>query len=183
MGKNPSQLDDTESVQFYQQLGVFFQEGALLNSLTVGENIALPLEQHTDLPAYLIEKIVRLKLQLVNLRDAYDMYPSHLSGGMLKRVALARAIVTDPPLLFCDEPGAGLDPVSMESLDQLIVNLQKLLGMTVVMVTHEVASIMRIADRLIFLEEGKKIFEGTLASAMESNITSIKEFFNKGRGE
>jgi phospholipid/cholesterol/gamma-HCH transport system ATP-binding protein len=183
LGKNPSHLDETEETRFYQQLGVFFQEGALLNSLTVGENIALPLEQHTELPADLIENIVRLKLQLVNLRDSYDKFPSQLSGGMLKRAALARAIAMDPPLLFCDEPGAGLDPVSMSSLDSLIVNLQKLLGMTVVMVTHEVASILRIADRIVFLEEGKIIFEGSLTDALISDNHSIKEFFSKGKGE
>ena len=183
LGKNPSQLDEKEEIRFYQQLGVFFQDGALLNSLTVGENIALPLEQHTNLPPDLIEKIVRLKLQLVNLRDSYDMFPSQLSGGMLKRAALARAIVMDPPLLFCDEPGAGLDPVSMASLDELIVNLQELLGMTVVMVTHEVASILRIADSIVFLEEGKIIFRGTLKNALGSDNANVKEFFKKGRGE
>jgi len=183
LGKNPSLLDETEENQFYQQIGVFYQEGALLNSLTVGENISLPLEQNTKLPSDLIEKIVRLKLQLVNLNDSYDLYPSQLSGGMLKRAALARAIVMDPPLMFCDEPGAGLDPVSMASLDKLIVNLQKLMGMTVLMVTHEVSSILRIADRIVSLDKGKKIFEGTLTSALKSDNPSVKDFFTKGRGE
>jgi phospholipid/cholesterol/gamma-HCH transport system ATP-binding protein len=182
LGKNPSQLDENEEALFYQQLGVFFQEGALLNSLTVGENIALPLEQHTDLTAPLIEKIVNLKLQLVNLGDCYELFPKQLSGGMLKRAALARAIVMDPQLLFCDEPGAGLDPVAMASLDELIVNLKKLLGMTVVMVTHEVASILRVADRIIFLEEGRIIFEGTIKNALESENQILKDFFAKGRG-
>ncbi len=183
LGKNPSQLEESEESEFYQQLGVFYQNGALLNSYTLGENIALPLEQHSNLPSDMIEKIVRLKLQLVNLQDSYDIYPSQLSGGMLKRAALARAIVLDPPVLFCDEPGAGLDPVSMASLDALIVNLQKLLGITVVMITHEVSSILRIADRIVFLEEGMVIFEGTLSDALKLKIPSIKEFFTKGRGE
>ena len=183
LGRNPSRLDEKEEPQFYQELGVFFQDGALLNSLTVGENIALPLEQHSNLPDDLIEKIVRLKLQLVNLGDCYRMFPSQLSGGMLKRAALARAIVMDPQLLFCDEPGAGLDPVTLASLDELIVNLQKLLGMTVVMVTHEVASILRIAGRIIFLEEGRIIFSGTIRHALESDNPSVKEFFTKGRGD
>lgn len=182
LGKNPFLLDEKEEAPFYQQLGVFFQDGALLNSLTVGENISLPLEQHTKLPAALIENIVRLKLQLVNLGDCYHLFPTQLSGGMLKRAALARAIVMDPQLLFCDEPGAGLDPVAMASLDELIVNLQKLLGMTVVMVTHEVASILRIADRIIFLEEGRIIFTGTVKGALESDNRLVKEFFKKGRG-
>lgn len=183
LGKNPSRLDEAEEVPFYRQLGVFFQEGALLNSLTVGENISLPLEQHSNLPSDLIENIVRQKLQLVNLENTYDMFPSQLSGGMLKRAALARAIVMDPVLLFCDEPGAGLDPVSMASLDKLIINLKTMLGMTVVMVTHEVASIFRIADRIIFLNEGKIIFAGTLALALESGNSVIKDFFKRGRGE
>jgi phospholipid/cholesterol/gamma-HCH transport system ATP-binding protein len=183
LGRNPSLLDEMEETLFYRQLGVFFQEGALLNSLTVGENIALPLEQHTDLPPDIIEKIVSLKLQLVNLGDSYHLFPTQLSGGMLKRAALARAIVMDPQLLFCDEPGAGLDPVAMASLDELIDNMRKLLRMTVVMVTHEVASILRIADRIIFLEEGRIIFTGTVKEALKSENRSVKEFFKKGRGE
>ncbi len=182
LGKNPSQLDEKEEPAFYSDLGVFYQEGALLNSLTVGENIALPLEQHTSLLADFIEKIVRLKLQLVNLGGSYHLFPNQLSGGMLKRAALARAIVMDPQLLFCDEPGAGLDPVSLASLDELIINLQKLLGMTIVIVTHEVASILRIAGRIIFLEKGKVIFTGTIKQALVSDNPSVKDFFTKGRG-
>jgi phospholipid/cholesterol/gamma-HCH transport system ATP-binding protein len=183
MGKNPSHLEEMEEKNFYRQLGVFYQDGALLNSFTVGENIALPLEQHTDLDADLIEKIVKLKLQLVNLRGTYHMFPSQLSGGMLKRAALARAIVMDPPLLFCDEPGAGLDPVSLAQLDELIGKLQKLLGMTVVMITHEVSSILRIADRIVFLDGGKIIFEGSLQQALSSTRPALREFFSRGRGD
>lgn len=182
LGKNPSQLDETEEKQFYQQLGVFYQNGALLNSCTVGENISLPLEQHTDLPADMIEKIVKMKLQLVNLQGSYDMFPSQLSGGMLKRAALARAIIMDPPLLFCDEPGAGLDPVSLAKLDELILNLQELLGMSILMITHEVSSILRVADRIVFLAEGKIVFEGILQNALESPIPALQDFFTKGTG-
>ena len=111
------------------------------------------------------------------------MFPAQLSGGMLKRAALARAIVMDPQLLFCDEPGAGLDPVALASLDELILNLQKLLGMTVVMVTHEVASILRVAERIIFLEAGRIVFTGTIKGALESNNPLLEEFFKKGRGD
>jgi len=182
LGKNPSQLDEAEEKQFYRQIGVLYQNVALLNSLTVAENIALPLEQHTDLPSGFIEKMVRLKLQLVKLQDSYDMYPSQLSCGMLKRAALARAIIMDPPLLCCDEPGSGLDPVTMASLDELIVNLKDLLGITVLIVTHEVSSILRIADRAIFLDEGRIIFEGTLTEALNLDNPTVKEFFYKGRG-
>lgn len=182
LGKNPSLLDETEEKQFYQRLGVFYQNGALLNSYTVGENIALPLEQHTDLPDDLIEKIVKLKLQLVDLRGSYDMFPSQLSGGMLKRAALARAIIMDPPLLLCDEPGAGLDPVSLAKLDELILKLQHLLGITVLIITHNVSSILRLADRIVFLEQGMIIFEGSPGHALESSIPALQEFFNKGKG-
>ncbi len=183
MGLNPSRLDEVEQKNFYTRLGVFYQNGALLNSLTVGENVALPLQQHTDLPADLIERLVKLKLKLVNLQGSYNMFPSSLSGGMLKRAALARAIIMDPPLLFCDEPGSGLDPVSLASLDNLILNLQKLLGMTVIMITHEVSSIFRVADRIIFIDEGKVIFEGSLAEALKSKNKFLIEFFRKGRGD
>ncbi|MBS0012234.1 MAG: ATP-binding cassette domain-containing protein [Bacteroidales bacterium] len=183
MGVNPSLLNENEEKAFYTRLGVFYQNGGLLNSLTVAENIALPLEQHTEMPGELIEKIVRQKLKLVNLEETYDQYPSQLSGGMLKRAALARAIIMDPSILFCDEPGAGLDPVSLAALDELIINLQQLLGMTIVIVTHEVSSILRIADRIIFLEEGKVLFQGKLDEGYESGLKSMELFFSKGRGE
>jgi phospholipid/cholesterol/gamma-HCH transport system ATP-binding protein len=183
MGVNPSNLAEGEEKKFYTQLGVFYQNGALLNSLTVGENVALPLQQHTDLPDEIIERLVKLKLRLVNLEGTYDMLPSSLSGGMLKRAALARAIIMDPPILFCDEPGSGLDPVSLASLDNLILNLQRLLGITVIMITHEVSSIFRVADRIIFIDEGRVIFEGTLDEALNSENKPLKEFFRKGRGE
>lgn len=183
MGLNPSYLEEEEEKKFYARLGVFYQNGALLNSLTVGENVALPLQQHTDLPADMIERLVKLKLKLVNLQGSYNMFPSSLSGGMLKRAALARAIIMDPPILFCDEPGSGLDPVSLASLDNLILDLQKLLGITVIMITHEVSSIFRVADRIIFIDEGKVIFQGTIEEALKSENKALKEFFRKGRGE
>jgi phospholipid/cholesterol/gamma-HCH transport system ATP-binding protein len=179
LGRNPAELEEVDEVQFYQDIGVLYQEGALLNSLTVGENIGLPLEQHSRLPPPLIERIVRLKLQLVNLGEVYDSLPSQLSAGMLKRAALARAIVMDPLILFCDEPGAGLDPVTLSNLDELIVNLKEMLGMTVIMVTHEVNSIRRMADRVVFLENGHAVFTGTLDEALQSPLPSLQEFFAK----
>jgi phospholipid/cholesterol/gamma-HCH transport system ATP-binding protein len=183
LGRNPSELEEADEVQFYQDIGVLYQEGALLNSLTVGENIGLPLEQHRQLPPELIERIVRLKLQLVNLGGVYGSMPSQLSAGMLKRAALARSIVMDPLILFCDEPGAGLDPVTLSNLDHLIVNLKELLGMTVIMVTHEVNSIRRMADRVVFLEKGHAVFSGTLDEALQSPLPSLSEFFARGRDE
>jgi phospholipid/cholesterol/gamma-HCH transport system ATP-binding protein len=180
-GKDITALDDNEQLKFYMKLGVFYQNGALLNSLSVSENVSLALEQHTNLPSHIIEEMVRMKLSLVNLGDAYDLFPSQLSGGMLKRAALARAIIMDPPLLFCDEPGSGLDPVSLANLDQLILDLRKQLGMTVVMVTHNVSSIMRIADRIIFLNDAKIVFAGTLQEALDSDIEALREFFGKAK--
>ncbi len=180
--KDVAALSEEEQTEFYLNMGVFYQNGALINSLTVIENVALPLEQHTSLPDNLIKEMAIMKLGLVNLKDAAHLYPAQLSGGMLKRAALARAIIMDPPLLFCDEPGAGLDPVSLASLDQLILDLKRQLGMTIVMVTHEVSSILRVADKIIFLQEGIIIFEGTKKESLKSDIEAVQEFFGKGTG-
>lgn len=178
LGQDLSLLTEKEMNNLYLQMGVFYQEGALLNSLTVAENIALPLQQHSNLPDNLIDEIVRMKLGLVNLEGAYYHYPSQLSGGMLKRAALARAIAMDPPLLFCDEPGAGLDPVSLESLDHLIINLKNLLGMSIVIITHEVSSILRIANRIVYLDKGVVVFEGSTDEAIDSELTGLNNFFS-----
>jgi phospholipid/cholesterol/gamma-HCH transport system ATP-binding protein len=178
LGRDISHLKEDEQIRLYLKMGVFFQDGALLNSLTVAENVALPLEQHTNLSKPLIRDIVHMKLSLVNLEHAWHLYPSQLSGGMLKRAALARAIAMDPPILFCDEPGAGLDPVSLKSLDNLILNLKNQLGMSVIMVTHEVLSIMRVADKIVFLEKGTTVYEGDVKTAVDSEIPVIKNFFS-----
>ena len=180
LNRNIAELNETEQKQLYLQMGVFYQNGGLLNSLTVGENVSLPLEQHTKINGEIIKRIVLTKLQMVNLVDVYDLYPSQLSGGMLKRAALARAMVMDPKLLFCDEPGAGLDPISLASLDKLILNLREQLGMSIVIITHEVSSILRIADRIIFIDKGEIIFKGELKKALESNNKEVHEFFHIG---
>ncbi len=181
LDQNISNLTEYQQQQLYLKMGVFYQNGALLNSLTVAENVALPLEQHTNLSPDIIEQIVRTKLGLVNLNTAYPLYPSQLSGGMLKRAALTRAIVMDPEILFCDEPGAGLDPVTLASLDELIVDLKEQLSMSIVMVTHELASIRRIANRILFVEQGRIIFAGTLAEAENSDNKALRDFFQKSR--
>ncbi len=183
LGKDVSRLREVEQVELYLQMGVFYQSGALINSLTVAENVALPLAQHSDLPDDLIDEIVMMKLSLVNLSHAFHLYPSQLSGGMLKRAALARAIVMNPPLLFCDEPGAGLDPVSLESLDSLILNLKEKMGMSIILVTHEVSSILRVADRIVFLDNGVVAFEGPLAEAIRSEQPAVREFFSVLKNE
>ncbi len=183
LGKDVARLRELEQVELYLQMGVFYQSGGLINSLTVAENVALPLAQHTGLPGELINEIVLMNLSLVNLSHAFHLYPSQLSGGMLKRAALARAIVMNPPLLFCDEPGAGLDPVSLESLDQLILNLKEKLGMSIILVTHEVSSILRVADRIVFLDKGVVAFEGRLEDAIQSDQPAVKEFFSVLKNE
>jgi phospholipid/cholesterol/gamma-HCH transport system ATP-binding protein len=179
-GRNISNLYDNEFNTMMRRIGVLFQNGALLNSISVAENIAIPVEQHSDLPAEIIEQLVRLKLDLVGLKGVHDFYPSQLSWGMKKRVALARAIALDPEILFADEPGAGLDPVTASALDRLLLDLRRQLGMTLVVVTHELASIKRIADKICFLEDGKVLFYGTLSDAKQSNIPQIESFFQSG---
>lgn len=177
LGTRMESVEEKEKFELFLRMGVFYQNGALLNSLTVAENVALPLQQHTDLPVSIIDDLIHLKLKLVNLEDAWHLYPSQLSGGMRKRAALARAIAMDPPLLFCDEPGAGLDPVLLASLDDLILKLQEQLGVSIVLVTHEVASINRLADRLVFLERGRVLFEGSLSDARSARLSPIDDFF------
>ncbi|MCI0495187.1 ATP-binding cassette domain-containing protein [candidate division KSB1 bacterium] len=171
-------MEEIEFNKILRKIGVLFQNGALLNSLTVADNIAIPLEQHTDLPPALIRRLVREKLHLVELDHAGNLLPSQLSGGMRKRAALARSIALDPLILFGDEPTAGLDPVTAAALDQLLLKLRRLLNMTLVIVTHELTSIQRIADRIIFLDQGKVIFQGTLDAAKQSSIPTIQRFFN-----
>lgn len=178
MGKNMAEINESDQKALYLKMGVFYQNGGLLNSLTIGENLGLPLEQHTSLDEKLIKNIVLMKLNLVNLKDVYDLYPSQLSGGMLKRAALARAMIMDPPLLFCDEPGAGLDPVSLASLDHLLLDLKDQLGISMVIITHQISSILRIADRIVFLDNGKVIFYGSLKEALNADDPILRNFFS-----
>jgi phospholipid/cholesterol/gamma-HCH transport system ATP-binding protein len=180
LGQNITKMNEQEYEGLLARMGVLFQGGALLNSIDIYENISIPLEQHTSLPREIIDKIIKVKLQLVNLSQAIYKKPSELSGGMRKRAALARAISLDPEILFCDEPSAGLDPLSSASLDELILDLKKQLNMTVVVVTHELASIHRIADKIIFLDEGKMLFNGNVQEAKDSGIENITEFFRVG---
>ena len=180
-GKKITKMPEEEFRLIKERIGMLFQNGALLNSISIYDNVAIPLEQHTELPPEIIKKIVEVKLALVGLHQVMYSFPSELSGGMRKRAALARAIALDPQILFCDEPSAGLDPVTSESLDSLIINLKEQLDMTIVVVTHELASIHRIADKVIFLDEGRVLFHGDLSAAKKSGNEKIKQFFEVGR--
>jgi len=177
LGHDMVYIQEHEYNRLMKNVGVLFQGGALLNSIPISQNVAIPLEQHTNLPDYLINEIVRLKLSLVGLGHAYDYLPSQLSGGMRKRAALARAIALDPAILFADEPTAGLDPVTAASLDSLMLTLREQMGMTLVIVTHELSSIRRVADKIIYLDKGKVLFSGKLEEALESEIPEVQKFF------
>jgi phospholipid/cholesterol/gamma-HCH transport system ATP-binding protein len=142
--------------QLRRRFGVMFQAGALWSSMSVGENVMLPLQEFTDLSDAEIAMLARFKLALVGLDGAFDASPAALSGGMRKRAAIARAMALDPPLLYLDEPSAGLDPLSSARLDELIINLRDHLGTTIVMVTHELDSIFAVADRALFLDAKEK---------------------------
>lgn len=163
------------------EFGVMFQSGALLGSMTVGENLALQLTEWTDLAPEAVGAVVRAKLRLVGLQDAEDKLPSALSGGMTKRVAIARALVLEPSLLFLDEPSAGLDPVSSFELDALILSLNQGLGLTVVMVSHELASIFAIGTRCLMLDRQSKrvIANDTPAVLRTSTDPRVSAFFNR----
>ena len=159
-GRNLGEMDDRELDKTRKRFGILFQSGALFNSMTVGENIALPLREHSSLDDHTIEVMVRMKLELVGLRHAVDLMPSEISGGMKKRAGLARAMALDPEILFYDEPSAGLDPVTSAEIDQLMMDLTQKLGVASVVVTHEMDSAFRIADRMIMLDGGKVLKAG-----------------------
>lgn len=152
----------SEILKLRRTMGVAFQGGALLSSLSVGDNIKLPLRQHTDLDESTISIMTRLKLELMNLAGYEDLMPSELSGGMLKRAGLARAVIMDPKILFFDEPSAGLDPVTSVELDQLILELRQAMNMTIIVVTHELESAFTIADRITVLFDGEVVITGTV---------------------
>ena len=175
--------DPDKQLKIMRRFGILYQGGALWSSLTLSENVALPLEMFTDLPLEQIREIVSLKLALVGLSGFEDFYPAEISGGMRKRAGLARAMALDPDILFFDEPSAGLDPVSARHLDNLIIQLGDTLGSTVVMVTHELASIFAVGNNSIFLDAQAKtiIASGSPKQLLkESNDPRVIEFLTRG---
>jgi len=180
-GKNICGLGEEEMNDVRRRFGVLFQSGALFNSMTVAENVALPLREHTRLAPEVIDIQVKIKLELVNLRDAANRYPSEISGGMKKRAGLARALALDPKIMFYDEPSAGLDPITSAEIDQLMIDLTKKLGITSVVVTHEMDSAFTIADRMAMLDKGRmltvqpKAWFERVRDAPESEVKSLSE--------
>lgn len=172
----------TKRERLLQRIGVLFQSGALLGGLNVLDNVALPLRQQTDYPQDVVLEVARLKLASVGLAHAAAAMPSVLSGGMRKRVALARAMALDPEILFCDEPSAGLDPTSAADLDRLLLDLRQQFGTTLVVVTHELASIHAIADRVLMLEGGRVVADGALQEVRGLQVPSLQRFFRRQAG-
>lgn len=181
-GSNIVGLAEKELNEIRRKFGMLFQGSALFNSMSVEENVALPLREHTDLSNEIIKIIVKVKLELVGLTGFENFMPYQISGGMKKRVALARAIALDPKIVFYDEPGAGLDPITASMIDQLILDLSQKLKITSVVVTHEMKSAFRIADKIVLLHKGKVLQVGTSEEIKNSTNPYVQQFI-KGEPE
>jgi phospholipid/cholesterol/gamma-HCH transport system ATP-binding protein len=178
-GVDITKASDRAMDEIRKKIGLAFQGGALIGSLPVGENIALPLLEHTTLKPTTIEVMVRIKLEQVGLTGFENYNPSQLSGGMKKRAAFARALAMDPEILFFDEPSAGLDPITAAGIDDLILNLKKAYSMTMVVVTHELASAFLIADRIILLDRGNIVAMGSTQEVRESRHPRVRQFLDR----
>ena len=183
LGADLQTLNDEETLALRQRWGVMFQHGGLFGSLTVTENVGLPLREHTQLENELIDEIAAWKLSLAGLApEVGAQYPSELSGGMMKRASLARALALDPELLFLDEPTAGLDPESAGGFDKLVLKLRDLFGLTIVMVTHDLDLLWQVADCVAVLAEGKVQGIGTMSQLSQMDHPAIRKFFDGERG-
>jgi phospholipid/cholesterol/gamma-HCH transport system ATP-binding protein len=180
-GVDLAQAEPAEAEAVKRRVGVLFQKGGLFGALTLLENVGLPLREHTDLGDDMIDQIARLKIASVGLPpDSEAKFPSQLSGGMIKRSGLARALALDPELLVLDEPTSGLDPVGARSLDQLILDLRHALGLTVLLVTHDLDSIRILADRVAMLGKGRLLALGTVEELEKSDVEEVREYFEAG---
>lgn len=175
-GQNIYSLDQAALRQMRKGMGVLFQDGALLGSIPLCENIALPMREHTGFDEQMIETLVTMKLGLVGLAGFMDYFPNELSGGMRKRAGLARALALDPQVLLCDEPTSGLDPITAADLDQLILDLKDAFGMTIVVVTHDLASVFAIADHVVVLNKGRVVYQGGLEGLKASQDPFLRQF-------
>jgi phospholipid/cholesterol/gamma-HCH transport system ATP-binding protein len=178
-GKNIAALSESELDEIRKRIGMSFQGGALFGSMTVGENVALPLREHTKLEDTTIQIMLRLKLEQVGLEGFEYYMPSQLSGGMKKRAAVARALAMDPEILFFDEPSAGLDPIIAAGIDQLIIELKQAFRMTIIVVTHELASAYLIADRMVLIDKGNIVAIGTPEGMRASTQPRVRQFFDR----
>jgi phospholipid/cholesterol/gamma-HCH transport system ATP-binding protein len=178
-GVNIATAPESELDEIRKKMGVSFQGGALFGSMTVGENVALPLREHTRLEDSTIEIMVRIKLEQVGLSSFEDYMPAELSGGMMKRAAVARALAMDPEMLLFDEPSAGLDPIIAAGIDQLIIELKKAYSMSIVVVTHELASAFLIADRILLIDRGNIIAIGSKEEIKVSTNPKVRQFLDR----
>jgi phospholipid/cholesterol/gamma-HCH transport system ATP-binding protein len=175
-GVNLSRAPESDLESARRKFGVLFQDGALLNSLTVAENVALPIRYHTSLPDETIEIMVKMKLEMVGLRNAEAKLPSQISGGMRKRASLARAIALDPLIVFYDEPSSGLDPVATAVISDLINDLKNKMGLTNVVITHDIQSAFEIADRIVLLHRGRIAAQGTVKEILQNEDPLVRQF-------
>ena len=177
-GRDICGMSESERADYRRSTGMLFQSGALFQSMTLAENIALPLREHTDLDPDTIATVVKMKLELVGLREHAGKKPAQISGGMRKRAGLARAMALDPEVLFYDEPSAGLDPVSVHEVDRLMIGLNETLGVTTIIITHEMVSAFRVAERLVLMDQGRFVADGSPEAMKASENDLVRQFVN-----
>jgi phospholipid/cholesterol/gamma-HCH transport system ATP-binding protein len=181
-GVDVDKASDLERMRLDMRLGVLFQHGALFSALTVLENVQVPMREYLDLPQRLMDELALLKIELVGLpRDAANKFPSELSGGMIKRAALARALALDPDIVFLDEPTSGLDPIGAADFDELVAKLRDTMGLTVYMVTHDLDSLFAVCDRIAVLGKKRVLVEGTIENMLASEEPWVKSYFRGKR--
>ncbi|WP_162931610.1 ABC transporter ATP-binding protein [Mesorhizobium sp. DCY119] len=181
-GVDVDKASDADRMKLDMRMGVLFQQGALFSALTVLENVQVPMREYLDLPKRLMDELALLKIELVGLpRDAAGKFPSELSGGMIKRAALARALALDPDLVFLDEPTSGLDPIGAADFDELVAKLRDTMGLTVYMVTHDLDSLFAVCDRIAVLGKKRVLVEGTIQNMLESDEPWVKSYFRGKR--